>query len=337
MLPTDFSPLRLSTCGLLERERVPTWREQFCRALLRVDIEPKEGLPFYAAAELRALPELRVVKGTWSAARFWRNRVLAADGDDSIGIIVGEGCTASQRGRDVVVNAGDGVAVLSQEPVDVTFAEGSVFSVVVPRDALAGRVRSIDDSALQLIPRRSETLRLLLRYLKSFETSPELRKAVASHVHDLMALALTRHPPLGESDLAAVGATRLNLALDHIAGRFQDPELSLTKVARSMGISPRYLQRLLEKGGVSFRAQVTELRLKRAFVLLTEQSEHKLRISDVALQAGFSDISHFNRLFRSRFGDTPGGVRARADKVIQSEPPLALHCERAIRRTGSSS
>jgi AraC-like DNA-binding protein len=34
------------------------------------------------------------------------------------------------------------------------------------------------------------------------------------------------------------------------------------------------------------------------------------RICDIALQAGFSDISHFNRLFRARFGDTPSGVRA---------------------------
>ena len=60
------------TFGLPERERLPTWREQFYRALLRVDIEPKEGLPFHAAAELRALPEQRVVKGTWSAERSWR-------------------------------------------------------------------------------------------------------------------------------------------------------------------------------------------------------------------------------------------------------------------------
>ena len=34
-----------------------------------------------------------------------------------------------------------------------------------------------------------------------------------------------------------------------------------------------------------------------------------LRVCDVALKAGFSDISHFNRLFRSHFGDTPKGVR----------------------------
>jgi len=43
---------------------------------------------------------------------------------------------------------------------------------------------------------------------------------------------------------------------------------------------------------------------------LTEPSENRLRVIDIALEAGFSDISHFNRSFRSRFGDTPRGVRA---------------------------
>jgi hypothetical protein len=33
------------------------------------------------------------------------------------------------------------------------------------------------------------------------------------------------------------------------------------------------------------------------------------------LRAGFSDISHFNRIFRSRFGDTPKGVRANHQTV----------------------
>jgi transcriptional regulator GlxA family with amidase domain len=32
----------------------------------------------------------------------------------------------------------------------------------------------------------------------------------------------------------------------------------------------------------------------------------------IGIEAGFSDISHFNRLFRWRFGDTPKGVRAHA-------------------------
>jgi AraC-like DNA-binding protein len=62
----------------------------------------------------------------------------------------------------------------------------------------------------------------------------------------------------------------LATALDHIAASFQDPELSLAAVVQSQGISPRYLQRLLEASGSSFTARVKELRLQRAFALLNE-------------------------------------------------------------------
>jgi AraC-like DNA-binding protein len=171
---------------------------------------------------------------------------------------------------------------------------------------------------LQLIPRGTEALRLLLRYLKLFETSPKLRDAVAGHVHDLMALALTQHAPLGESKLGAVATARLNEALDQIAAHFLDPALSLMKVAGNMRISPRYVQRLLETSGTSFTEQVNELRLQRAYTLLTEARENKSRISDIALQVGFSDISNFNRLFRSRFGATPSDVRAEGNKDVDA-------------------
>jgi AraC-like DNA-binding protein len=69
------------------------------------------------------------------------------------------------------------------------------------------------------------------------------------------------------------------------------------------------LQRLIETTGTSFTERVNELRLQRAFALLSEAHGKRRRISDIALEAGFSDLSHFNRLFRSRFGDTPSGVR----------------------------
>jgi transcriptional regulator GlxA family with amidase domain len=39
-----------------------------------------------------------------------------------------------------------------------------------------------------------------------------------------------------------------------------------------------------------------------------------LRIIDIAFAAGFSDVSHFNRIFRRRFGDTPSGVRIAAGR-----------------------
>jgi len=108
-----------------------------------------------------------------------------------------------------------------------------------------------------------------------------------------------------------VAAARLTAALDHIATNFQHPELSVETVARSLKITPRYLQALLKKAGTSFTARVNELRLQRALTLLTQAGDKARRVSDIAMEVGFSDVSHFNHLFRSRFGNTPSSVRSR--------------------------
>jgi AraC-like DNA-binding protein len=46
--------------------------------------------------------------------------------------------------------------------------------------------------------------------------------------------------------------------------------------------------------------------------LLTDPRCRHRSIIDIAYASGFGDVSHFNRTFRSRHGDTPSGVRAAA-------------------------
>jgi AraC-like DNA-binding protein len=166
-----------------------------------------------------------------------------------------------------------------------------------------------------MILNAAEPLRLLVNYVTLLQEqaglgSPELRQPVVSHIQDLAALALGANRDTRESGLGAVAAARLVAALADIHRSFTDPSLTLAVVARRQDVSPRYLQRLLEESGMSFTARVNELRLQRAFALLSKPHSRGRRISDVAWQAGFSNVSHFNRLFRSRFGDTPTGTRA---------------------------
>jgi AraC-like DNA-binding protein len=122
----------------------------------------------------------------------------------------------------------------------------------------------------------------------------------------------------GESNVSAVMAARVAAALAEIGASFQKPELSVESVARTLKISPRYLHRLMETTGTSFTERVNELRLQRAFFLLSQAGDKRLRISDVAFTVGFSDLSHFNRLFRSRFGETPSSVRTQASQRDRS-------------------
>jgi AraC-like DNA-binding protein len=314
---SDFAPVRFTTSNLPERNRLEVWRETFGRAVVRVDIEPLSDHPFHAKATLRALPGLRTIACSGSAVRNRRTQALAADGDECVGLFINFGAKAaiSQRNTDVVLGRGD-ATLISHDPSIVIPSPDGFVGVIVPRAALAARTKEVDEAILPLIPRTTDALRLLVSYLRSIQdklplVSPELRQLVMDHVQELIALAL--RPCENKTDgLSAAANARLAVALDYIAGNFHDPELSVGKVARRQHISPRYLQRIIETTGLPFTAHVNEFRLQHAFSLLAENSDR--RIIDVALQAGFSDISHFNRLFRSRFGDTPTGIRGTQPK-----------------------
>ena len=137
---------------------------------------------------------------------------------------------------------------------------------------------------------------------------------VRKHIIDLMVLAASAHRSVGESSLSAVAAVHLARIFDHIVSHFSDPELSLFKIAQSMRISPRYVQRLLQTSGTSYHGTRHRAAAETCVQAPYGAGLSDVRICDIALQAGFSDISHFNRLFRSRFGDTPKGVRAHAHR-----------------------
>jgi AraC-like DNA-binding protein len=317
----EFVSHRFSTRELPERMRLPLWRDYFGQGLVHAEIEPLSKAPFQADATLQAVRGLRRLTLRGSSMRFKRLRANLADGDDSIGIIVcapGK-CRLSQRGREIDLRTGDAIAVLHSEIATVTYIDGLLLGMAVPREQLAERVTNIERLMMRPVAHRTEALRLLMAYLKStfngsVLTVPNLRDAVVAHIYDLVAIAISACVPLGESSTSAVVAARHSAVLDYIAAHFQEPELSVQMVARCQGISPRYLQRLIASSGSSFTERVNELRLQQALKLLTESGGGAQRISDIALQVGFSDVSHFNRLFRARFGDSPRNVRfARRD------------------------
>jgi AraC-like DNA-binding protein len=308
---------RFSTWNLPERERVSRWREEFGRTLVQVDIEPLpfDDHPFHAEAALVALPGIGMAVISGSTMRFDRTRPLAAKGDGSLGMIVNleDRAPAAQFGRDVMLGAGDAIAVIPNEP-GVLVARKQL-GLVFPRGPIVERIRDVEDAAMRLIPKSSEPLRLLRRYLAFVRReimpgvgSAELGQAVVNHIHDLIALAISPNRDTVNAGLGAIAAARLAACIEDIAKSFADPGLSVTTLARRQSVSPRYLQRLFETSGISFTARVQELRLQQAAVLLAESDQ---RIADIALQVGFADVSHFNRLFRARFGETPTAARGR--------------------------
>jgi len=91
--------------------------------------------------------------------------------------------------------------------------------------------------------------------------------------------------------------------------RFTEPDFSAQTLGAAAGLSERYVNELLHEAGANFTMRLNELRLRKAAELLTRGAEG--RISDIAFDCGFNDLSYFNRCFRRRFGLSPSAARGR--------------------------
>jgi AraC-like DNA-binding protein len=304
----------------VQRDPVREWREQIARHLLGLDFKPLSDAPFKATVQ-PIFQDLRIVRAAFSPGITFRDAdLIKKDPDSSFAVLIAQSGNifVKHHGRDLQLDCGEATLLHSCATGDVGSPEEfSYMPVLIPHAELA-TVARFDEAIARRIPRQSEALQLLRVYIRALKNGRFGREAcltLREHLVDLAALAITPHGALGESNLSAVVGAHLHAIFDHIASHFSDPELNPSKVAQSLQISTRYLQRLLKTSGTSFTAHVTELRLNHALMLLTAQDLSDVPICDIALRAGFSDISHFNRLFRSRFGDAPKGVRANQQTV----------------------
>jgi AraC-like DNA-binding protein len=104
---------------------------------------------------------------------------------------------------------------------------------------------------------------------------------------------------------------RVTEALRLIEAQAEDlePGLSMTELAGEVGMSPFHFLRMFRQVvGMTPYQFVLHTRLHRAAVRLRRSRE---AVSSIALEAGFGDLSTFNRRFRRVMGLSPGAYRAR--------------------------
>jgi AraC-like DNA-binding protein len=135
---------------------------------------------------------------------------------------------------------------------------------------------------------------------------------------ELLAIGLSARPePLAPpARRPSTRGTALEAALKKLAdGSLED--LTLSRFAAELGFSERQVSRLVrDRLGRSFGAHVAALRLARAQTLLAESD---LPVIEVAAEAGFGSLGHFNQRFRASTGRTPSAFRA----AIRAVPPSA--------------
>jgi AraC-like DNA-binding protein len=306
---------KLAAGDLPPTRRLATFQEVFDRKV-QLDFSVRADRPFDAVMTVQGFPGFRrAMMQSDTDVRLERRRTMLSDGEDDVCLIVnaGRGLSIQQRRRQSTAQTGDGVLLVYREAAILDFQAMTYTGLRVPFAALAPFTRNIEAAAAGRIPGHDPALQLLQGYLAalpSLPSDPRLNQLVAAHVHDLMALMIgATRDGAEQAQQRGVRAARLQVIRQDLS---QDPDLTLDQIARRQGVSPRYVQMLFEESGTTFTDYVLDLRLQSAFRMLSSPRYAAWSVTAIALEAGFGDLSYFNRRFRRRFGGTPSDIRAAA-------------------------
>jgi len=316
-----FRRVRISTADFPEAKRLDMWRELYGRGIANCDIEPINDIPFRADVEFSLLPDVTIAAGSRTPATYNVTRELAGRGKDivALSILRSGAATATQFDRELVGGVGSANVLLSEHPSTSTMlSHGSFVTLALARSSLSALVPNLADAAGRSIRNDNPALRLLIRYLDAVQAGTEfethaIARTVSTHILDLAALALGARGDVAEqAHVRGVRAGRLDAIRSDIRNRLGYSELSVDEIASRHGISPRYVRKLFEEQGSSFSVFLLAERLEKARLMLGDRRYMHLNIARIAHEAGFSDVSYFNRTFRRRFLATPSDIREAA-------------------------
>ncbi len=326
-----------STQDVHPRERLSYWREVATRGYVEHDFEPGQGQAFNGTVKIATLPGLALTRFEADIARVSRSERSAAraDAGDMLLCMHRRGELAiSQDGRDTVV-ADRALFLLDPlRPFDIQLKSHSSNVVVkVPRAVLEARVGNTGSLTARAIDHSNGVAALTMGLL---DMLPDLAESlddiaglkVAEQLLDLAALALTsEHSKITAlSSSRATASLRLKATIERL---LIEPGLKPERVAAETGISIRYANDLLAEEHSSIERYVNTRRLERCRAALEDAAQSHRSIGEIAFKWGFSDLSHFGRRFKGKFGLTPTEYRRQAELVAaerqaQTQRPVIL-------------
>ena len=297
------------------------FRDQFARTIMRVDMDPLGDAPFEADLRFQAFPDFGMCYGRLSAVDTHRTPQLVNNDDPVLAVIDDGFAKFSQAGRRAEIASGSAVLTTGGEAGRFTaLSSVHLTSLRFDRAKLQLLVSDVDAAIAHVIPASDTALKLLCGYASILSeqdalATPELQTAIATHVYDLAALVIGATLDATETAMnRGVRAARLHAIKKDIRANKSRPDLSPDIVALRQGISPSYIRKLFRAAGTTFSDFLLEQRLERAHAMLGNRLLAEQSISRIAFNAGFNDLSYFNRTFRRRYGITPSDRREAASR-----------------------
>jgi AraC-like DNA-binding protein len=304
-----------STDTARARERFSYWRESVCRAVFNISIEaPPER--FSASIASRSFGPMRFATSECSGYQIVRNRrdIESAPADHYSVYLQVHGQARISQGDNTFTFRPNDIAITDGRlpfHADLSGA-GRRAIAVIPRKMIIQRAPWL--SSFRKLSANSPFVDLAGRHLLELtavgsKLSESATALLSENLCNLLALASA--PRLEPTRLRP--ELQIEALLAFCRQHLHDPELSPRLVAHHLGISVRTLHLRFKQIGQTFGRWVLESRLAACSIALRDHNQHSLNISEIAYRWGFNDLSHFNKVFRARYDQTPREWRNRTD------------------------
>jgi AraC-like DNA-binding protein len=314
-----MSILVQSTRHAPARDRFAFWHDAVCRAVLSVSVEPEAAAStFFGHIEARrsGRASFAAFRSTPHTIQRSKQQAGALDNDGYLLSLQLSGEAWMTQGERRMRLAPGELGILDgARPFSIHFPQSVDRMVaVIPRRMLEARAPEVarDGAAkLALPPPVSLLLRDTLRILASSQADLDDPTALrlCDNVCNLLASATGPEGIRREVTSAVSGLARRRNAVERLIGTnaVKGP-FGPGDAAAKLGISVRSVHKALEGTGHSFGSLVLQVRLEACRTALGDPADTR-SISAIALDYGFSEISHFNHAFRRLFGEAPGRFR----------------------------
>jgi AraC-like DNA-binding protein len=294
------------------------WREGFCRGFCQLDAEPSADERIDCTVEVTRIGQLSFGAARGTSCSFLRTRSLLSDGCDDLVLVTAAAgdVLAVQRGRTIELRASQMCLMALDDVAECGLSNGGRFTALrIPRRDLLGVCRETEDRLSRPLLGSAPLRDVVAGYFTlcvgaSASLDAVGQHTMARHMTELVGLLLRAEADEASPALRdGYGAARLELIQAQVLQRLTDTDLTTGSVAQRAGLTPKQVQRLFATTGVTFAEFVLERRLLLARRLLSGAGGRREKIGAIAHDAGFGDLSYFNRSFRRRFGMTPSEWR----------------------------
>lgn len=224
----------------------------------------------------------------------------------------GEGMVL-QDSREAVLRKGDIAIYDTSRPYSLLSSEGARTAIVMfPREFISlspeavGQLTAVRfDRSRGLAASVSPFMTQLMVQLEQFAMPSGSR--LPYNIVDLLGTMLA-----SELDLRQTGAPAnalLRRIMHYIDAHLGDPSLGPNTIAAAHYISPRYLQVLFQRNGLTVSSWVRERRLEMCRRDLEDPALSHEPVAALAAKWGFLEPTHFSRAFKKRFDVSPRDAR----------------------------